>query len=156
MNIQLKPATFEDEDFLYHVYRTTREQEMAMVPWTEEQREAFLRMQFSAQQNDYSKRFPDAKQTIIVVDEVSIGRLHVVETEDKFKILDITVLPDHRAKGVGSSILNDIQAHAQRSGTHVSIYVETFNPSLSFFEKRGFERIENAGIYWLLEWRAKL
>ena len=39
-----------DADFLFKVYVCTREQEMNMVPWSEEQKEAFLRSQFLAQQ----------------------------------------------------------------------------------------------------------
>jgi ribosomal protein S18 acetylase RimI-like enzyme len=151
MNIQLRPASSEDAEFLYRVYCTTREQEMAMVPWTHEQREAFLRMQFAAQQSDYSKRFPDARQTIIVADDVDVGRFHTVEVNDEIKILDITVLPNHRGNGIGSFIIREVQTNAQRSDKRVVIYVESFNPSVSFFEKRGFEKIENAGIYFLLE-----
>ena len=154
MKIELQPATSEHESFLYQVYCTTSEQEMAMVPWSDEQKEAFLRMQFSAQQTDYDKRFADGRQSVIVVDDVKVGRLHTLELEEEIKILDITVLPQHRTKGTATSLLNDLLDQARGSGKRVLVYVEIFNPSLGFFEKRGFQKVMDEGIYYLLEWRA--
>jgi N-acetylglutamate synthase-like GNAT family acetyltransferase len=91
---------------------------------------------------------------VIVVDDVKVGRLHTVELEEEIKILDITVLPQHRTKGTATSLLNDLLDQARGSGKRVLVYVEIFNPSLGFFEKRGFQKVMDEGIYYLLEWRA--
>lgn len=125
-----------------------------MVPWNDEQKEAFLRMQFSAQQDDYGKRFPEARQSVIVADDVNVGRLHTVELEEDIKILDITVLPQHRTKGIASSLLNELFDQARDTGKRLVVYVEFYNPSLGFFEKRGFQKAKDEGIYFMLEWRA--
>ena len=47
-DIAFRPITSEDTDFLYTVYAQTRTEELAPVPWTEAQKEAFLRSQFDA------------------------------------------------------------------------------------------------------------
>ncbi len=47
--VTLRPVQDSDDDFLLKVYGSTREQEMAQVPWTSEQKQQFVRMQWEAQ-----------------------------------------------------------------------------------------------------------
>lgn len=48
MTITLRDADPNDAGFLFAVYASTRVEEMALVPWSEEQRQGFLKMQFDA------------------------------------------------------------------------------------------------------------
>ena len=57
-SITLRPAQAEDTEFLFRVYASTRSEELARTPWTEDEKRAFLEMQFNAQEKDYSARFP--------------------------------------------------------------------------------------------------
>jgi GNAT superfamily N-acetyltransferase len=152
MSVTLRPVCPEDEIFLQEVYGCTREQEMALVPWDETQKDAFIKMQFAAQQRDYSSRFPEARHSIIVVDDVSVGRLYVAEIEDAIKILDITVLPSHRSRGVGSFLIKELCAAATAARKPLRIYVDGFSPSLRFFERAGFSRIGESGFSQLMQW----
>ena len=77
MNISFRPITAQDIDFLFQLYASTRSIEMLMVPWSEEQKEAFLRHQFDAQHAHYQNFFPDAEFRIVVVDGKDAGRLYV-------------------------------------------------------------------------------
>ena len=43
--ITLRPVQDSDDEFLLKVYGSTREQELAQVPWTAEQKQQFVRMQ---------------------------------------------------------------------------------------------------------------
>jgi hypothetical protein len=47
----LRPVQEEDEALLLEIYASTRADEMALVPWNGAQKQAFLHMQFSAQQS---------------------------------------------------------------------------------------------------------
>src|SRR3712207_8081672 len=64
-----------DDEFLLDVYASTRADELAPVPWTDEQKRAFLRMQFDAQRGEYFKRFPDSDYRVILVAGRPAGRL---------------------------------------------------------------------------------
>ena len=74
---------------------------MAQVPWSAEQKEAFVRMQYAAQKQHYAAEFPQASHDIIYIDETAVGRLYLDRREDALHILDITVLPQHRGQGPG-------------------------------------------------------
>jgi ribosomal protein S18 acetylase RimI-like enzyme len=154
MPIKLRDVVAEDEPFLFDVYASSRAEEMALVPWDDEQRRSFLAMQSAAQHSYYREQFPTASYQVILLDDSRVGRLYVLKEKDYINILDITLLPEYRNSGVGSLLLRDILGEASRSRKRVLIYVETFNPSLRLFERLGFKSIAQEGINFLMEWRA--
>jgi len=151
--ISLRPVRPEDAAFLLEVYASTRSDEMALVPWDAAQKEAFVRMQFTAQQQHYGSRYPHGVHDIILVDDCPVGRLYVAREAERIHILDITLLPQHRNAGTGTTILRSLMDEAALAGKAVSIHVETFNRSLRLFERLGFSRIEEIGFNYLMEWR---
>ncbi len=152
--ITLSPARAEDEEFLRAVYASTRAAELAVVPWTETQRAAFINMQYDAQQHDYRGRFPDAAHNVVLLAGRPVGRLLVARTAEEIRILDLTILPEHRNAGIGTTLLHDLQTEAQAARKPARIYVESFNPSLGLFERLGFAKVAERGAHYLLEWRA--
>jgi ribosomal protein S18 acetylase RimI-like enzyme len=149
--VTLRPVQESDDDFLLKVYGSTREQELAQVPWTAEQKQQFVRMQWEAQKSHYVAQHPNATHEIICLEGDAAGRLYLDRTGDKFHILDITLLPEHRNRGAGSFLLGQIMAKAKEAGKPVSIYVETFNPSLRLFQRLGFTAIQQEGFHLLLQ-----
>ncbi len=148
----LRPIQPEDEALLFEIYAGTRTEEMALLDWSDAEKEAFLRMQFAAQSQHYRKAFPDARFDIILSSERPIGRLYVHRGPDELHIVDIALLPEHRNRGVGSSLLNGLLAEARDAGKPVRIHVERNNPALHLYERFGFPRIGDTGIYFLMEW----
>ena len=151
--ITLRPATAADDDFIFNCYASTREQELAQVPWTAEQKESFVRMQYAAQKNHYAAEAPRASHDVIYVDATPVGRIYLDRREDALHILDITVLPQHRNHGTGALLLRRLLDEAGRAGKPMTIYVENFNPSVRFFERLGFQKDHEKGFHLLMKWR---
>jgi RimJ/RimL family protein N-acetyltransferase len=151
-NVTLRPVTENDQEFLVELYATTRAQELAMVPWSIDQQQAFVRAQFSAQQDHYRQKYPDASHDIIVTDDRQVGRLYVGRLEREIRIVDITLLPAERNAGIGSYLIQQLLDEAKRDKKLTRIYVEEFNPSLRLFDRLGFSVREQQGIHLLLEW----
>jgi ribosomal protein S18 acetylase RimI-like enzyme len=149
--VTLRPVQESDNDFLLKVYGSTREQELAGVPWTTEQKQQFVRMQWEAQKNHYAAQHPKASHEVICVEGIAAGRLYLDRSGEKFHILDITLLPEYRNRGAGSFLLGQIMAEAKEAGKPVSIYVETYNPSLRLFQRLGFTSIQQEGLHLLLQ-----
>jgi ribosomal protein S18 acetylase RimI-like enzyme len=149
----LRPVTFEDESFLYQLYATTRSEEMAVVPWNEAQKEAFLRMQFQAQTTFYAEQFPNAAFLVVLREGKPAGRLYVDRRADEIRLLDIALLPEHRGAGLGTALLRDLTAEAASAGKPLRIHVERYNPALRLYLRLGFRLLEDQGIYYLMEWR---
>lgn len=150
--ITLRPVGPEDAAFLLEVYASTRADEMALVPWNDEQQHAFVSAQFAAQQEHYAKKYPEGNHSIILANGRAVGRLYLARLEREMRIVDITVLPGERNAGFGSCLLRELLDEAGRRGKVVRIYVENFNPSLRFFERLGFSPVDEQGVHLLLEW----
>ncbi len=150
--VTLRPVAAHDESFLLRVYASTRAEEMARVPWSDEQRAAFLKMQFDAQLQHYQNNFPTASHHIIEHEGQAIGRLYVLRTDEFIRILDLTLLPEFRGAGHGTPLVKDLMREAAASGKPLRIYVESFNPSLHLFKRLGFQQVQEQGIHLLMEW----
>lgn len=148
----LRPITPGDMEFLHRVYASTREEELAVTGWSEEQKEQFLRMQFGAQHDHYQKHFPDAKYDVILAGDTPIGRLYVDRRVDEIRIIDIALLAEHRGAGVGGGLVRQLIDEAATDGKSVRIHVEHNNPAMRLYERLGFKKIEDVGVYHLMEW----
>jgi GNAT superfamily N-acetyltransferase len=156
-SITLRPVAAEDEAFLLKTYGSVRADELAQVPWSASQREAFLKMQFDSQQLHYRTHNAEAAHDIILLNERPIGRLYVARRDREIRILDITILPEDRNQGIGTSLIKGLIDEAARVGKPLNIYVEFYNPSLRLFERLGFlkvDRPDDDGVNHLMEWRA--
>lgn len=149
--ITLRPIGPDDYDFLVEVYGSTRAEEMAMVPWTVEQQQAFVRSQFAAQQDHYTKTYPTASYDIIMSDSRPVGRLYVARLDQEIRIIDITLLPAERNAGIGGYLIRQLLDEANRAGKVTRIFVEEFNPSRRLFERLNFSLSEQHGIHMLLQ-----
>ncbi|MBV8201999.1 MAG: GNAT family N-acetyltransferase [Acidobacteria bacterium] len=150
--VACRPIAPGDEELLFRIYASTRSEELAPVPWTAAQKEAFLRMQFRAQSADYAANYPGAAFQVILLDGMPAGRLYVDRRGDELRIVDIALLPEHRGAGIGGVLLRELLTEAAAAGKPVRIHVESMNPALRLYERLGFRRIGDFGIYLLMEW----
>src|SRR5260370_14465261 len=151
-DIAFRPITPEDTELLYTVYAQTRTEELAPVPWTEAQKEVFLRAQFNAQHQAYQETYRGGDFQVILQNGQPVGRLYLARWEREIRIVDIALLPEYRNAGIGSAILNDLLAEGARAGKRVSIHVEMVNPALSLYERLGFRKLREHGVYHFMEW----
>lgn len=153
MEIALRPIQPGDEPFLLRVYASTREAELAPVPWSEEEKQRFVAMQFIAQHRYYQEHYPGAGFDIILRDGEPAGRLYVDRWPEEIRIVDIALLPEHRGAGIGTRLLEAIFAEAEAAGKPVTIHVEVNNPARRWYDRLGFRPIVDKGVYILMEWR---
>jgi GNAT superfamily N-acetyltransferase len=150
--ISLRPITPEDVSFLARVYASTRWDELAPTGWSDEEKAVFCRRQFDAQSAHYRENYSGASLQIIERDGISIGRLYVAHWEKEIRIVDISLLPEHRGSGIGTKLLHGLQEEARSAGKSLSIHVERFNPALRLYLRLGFQQIEDKGVYLLMSW----
>lgn len=150
--VSVRPITPSDSDFLYRLYASTREDELAPTGWSVDQKHAFLSMQFHAQHRFYQEQFAQALFLVIQLDGQAIGRIYLDQRADELRIIDIALLPEHRNAGIGSAFLAAVLAAGKRFALPVRIHVEHFNPALRLYTRLGFRKIGDNGVYFLMEW----
>lgn len=150
-DLALRPVADADRDALLRVYASTRAEELAVVAWAPGQLEAFLRMQFEAQDSYWREQRPDAVFSVIELDGVVAGRLYVDRCEDEIRIVDIALLPEFRGQGIGCALLRLILDEGDERGVPVTIHVERENRARTLYERLGFHQVSTTGVYDLLE-----
>ena len=151
MKIILRDIQPADKTFLFTVYASTRTDEMALVEWTMEAKNAFLRMQFEAQDQYYKETYQGAQYQIVECDDKPVGRLYVHRRKNEIRIMDISLLPEFRKHGIGTTLLESVLEEGKSKNLPVTIHVERFNPALHLYERLGFRQIEDKGVYLLME-----
>jgi len=158
MDWSLRPATAADDAFLLRVYAGTRADELALTPWDDGQRSAFVRQQHQAQAVHYRMQCPDAELSVIVarIDGApqDLGRLWLHRRADTVHVLDIALLAEWRGHGIGTACLARLMQEATAGGRAVTIYVEAGNPARRLYERLGFVPTgEPQGVHQHMAWR---
>jgi ribosomal protein S18 acetylase RimI-like enzyme len=149
--VTLRPGTPADAPFFLSVYASTRAEELARVPWRPEEKDAFVRMQFDAQARHYAAHYaPQATFDVVLVDGVPAGRLIVHRGPRDVRVVDISLLPAFRGRGVGTRVLQPVLDEAAAQGKRVSIHVEVENPAQRLYARLGFVKVAQEGFSWLL------
>ena len=150
--VVLRPLGDADRAFLAQVYASTRADELATVPWTDEQKAAFLGHQFEAQDAHYRRHYGDATFDVIEVDGEPAGRLYVHRGPREIRIVDVALTPPYRGRGLGTRLLRGVIAEAEESGRRLSIHVEVHNPARRLYERLGFRPAgDGNGVHLLME-----
>lgn len=152
--IGLRPVdALADHELLVATYASTRAEELASVPWTDPEKDAFIRMQFAAQGSHWREQRPATAWLVIVVDGKDAGRICIDRSGHEIRIVDLALLPDQRNRGVGTRLVRELLDEGAAAGVPVTIHVECRNRARTLYDRQGFEQVGTTGVYDLLERR---
>ena len=154
MKPDLRPAREQDREFLFLLYSSTRADEIAALGWPAAQQQAFLRMQFNAQQRWYETAFAGAEHQIIESGSQPIGRIVVLREQGSWHLIDISLLPAYRAQGMGGELLRDLIRDCKQAGANLKLQVLNTNPARRLYERLGFISTGQDQIYTQMELRS--
>jgi ribosomal protein S18 acetylase RimI-like enzyme len=147
-SITTRPVLPQDDDFIYKVYASTRAEELALVPWTEEQKDAFVRMQFELRERQYRAEYPEAVTEMILCDGIPAGTMITLKMADAIRLVDIALLPHFRGAGIGATILRRLH----KEGKKISLHVLKQNPAMHLYSRLGFVSVNEDSMYLQMEW----
>lgn len=148
--ISLRAATPDDEAFLLDVYASTRIDELAGTGWDDNQKLAFIRMQFLVRERTY----PQVDSRIILLNGRPVGRLMVDRNDDAILLRDIALLTEYRNSGIGSRLIEELLQEAAAAGKPVHLHVLAMSPAVRLYERLGFRSSgDEAGAAYLeMKW----
>ena len=151
--VSLRPEGPEDRGFLETLFVAVRWHEFDAAGWPDEFRRQFLADQFALQSRHYAQHYVGAEFSIVERKGEPIGRLYVFDGADKIRIVDISLLPEIRGKGLGTILLKAVLARGAVAQKAVTIHVEQFNPARRLYRRLGFTEGSSDGPYIYMEWR---
>jgi ribosomal protein S18 acetylase RimI-like enzyme len=147
-SVRTRPVLPQDDNFICEVYASTRADEMALIPWTEEQKDAFVQMQFKIRDQQYRAGYPDAITEIILCNDVPAGTMITLKTADAILLVDIALLAHFRGSGIGTTILHNLQ----KEGKKIILHVLKSNPALNLYQRLGFVFKSEDALYMEMVW----
>jgi ribosomal protein S18 acetylase RimI-like enzyme len=136
--ISLRAVSPEDKGFLLKLYASTRQAEMASWGWSAVQQEAFLQMQFSARERSYEAAYSGAQRRIILLGNDPAGAMIVFQDQTEIRLVDISLLPEHRGRGVGATLIGELIAEAASASVPLRLSVLRGNRAVGLYERLGF------------------
>ena len=153
-DLSFRPISEADLPFLLGLYQSTRQEELKLIfNWTAEQKSIFIKQQFEAQHTFYQNQFKDAQFDLILIDEQPVGRLYQEQRIDEIRVIDIALIPEFRNRGLGKRLMIDIMQRARKLDLAVRIHVEQNNPAMHLYDRLGFKKMGDSGVYYLMEWK---
>jgi ribosomal protein S18 acetylase RimI-like enzyme len=145
--VTLRPIGREDEPFLFNVFTSVHGPTLAMADLPEEQVKGLLRMQFTAQHSQYQSQYPSADFDIVLVEGAAAGCLYALRGPEDFVLIDISLLPDYRNSGIGTSLVADLINQAKHEKRPLTAHVRKDNPAWRLWQKLGFEAVGDDGVF---------
>jgi len=151
--IRFNPINDKDMGFLQKLYGSTREDELAQTDWDDARKNEFIAFQFSAQHKHYMEHFAGSDFLLILRDQEKIGRIYIDRRPDEIRLIDIALITEERGSGLGTQLLQDLMDEAADRKQALSIHVEQFNPAMRLYKRLGFKKLDDYGVYDLMQWK---
>lgn len=150
----LRSAASADRAFLETLYADTRRDELAVFNWTRDEENIFFKMQFEMQTRAYRMQFPDAVYFIVEENKIPVGRVIVEHGEREVRLVDISLLAEFRNRGIGTFLLEKLKGEAEADEKTLFLRVlKTNSAAKRFYERLGFEVVENADLHFAMRWQ---
>ena len=101
--------------------------------------------------NFYKKEFIIDNCFIIKYNNINIGWLKIIETEEIIDINQILILPEYQGKGIGSIIINNIIKDGKDKSKTICLQVLKCNENAKrLYIKLGFKKYDETKTHFLL------
>lgn len=152
--VRFRIVESHDTSFLIALYSSTRADEMRHAIMSAEDKSDFLRRQFDLQSQAYAQSFPNAMHRIIQLDDMDIGRMIINRADNHMRIIDLSILPMWRGRGIGTDILRSLLNEAYGGKVPVRLHVTQDNPAYRLYARHHFRpNGMRQGSHVELEWQ---
>lgn len=148
----LRPCGPEDDAFLYDVFCTTWASEVAALP-NPRLAPHVMRIRHIAQERQFASLHPGHQRFVVLHDDQPAGRLYVHERGSRMHVLDLTLLPCFRARGLGTRVTRDLFGEATERGKSVTLRLARRNVRACEFQSSlGFRLVGADDVDNFFEW----
>lgn len=150
----MRPARLADEAFLRRLYVSTRDDLRLLVALDPTAVDTLIAMQRQAQRTGYLATYPHAQYLVVERDGAPVGRLVVDEGGKATRLVDISLLPEERGHGLGTTLLRRLQGAATARNVPLALSVARTNPrACKLYLACGFAVVAEDAMRTEMVWR---
>ncbi|MCC6743751.1 MAG: GNAT family N-acetyltransferase [Acidobacteria bacterium] len=153
--VRVRHADEADSGLLYELFKSVRGKELEVAGLPASSLEHLLRIQHDAQRRSYQMAFPDLEVRIVEIGGKSCGQIALSTTDDAVHLVDVSIAPAERGRGVGNCLVRLVCEDAAARDLPVKLHVAAGNPARRLYERIGFRLTKEDAIYDSMEWRAE-
>jgi ribosomal protein S18 acetylase RimI-like enzyme len=157
-SLGVRAAQTSDVPYLRTLYHALRDDELSQTGWPESFKQSFLDSQFAMQHRQYVDAYADADFWLIEHQQQAIGRYYLLRQPACYHIIDITLEPSWRGRGIGGLLLQWSQSMAQQAGAAgIDLHVDERNPGAQrLYARWGFTETKRESPYIGMRWSSDL
>jgi ribosomal protein S18 acetylase RimI-like enzyme len=87
------------------------------------------------------------------LDGQAVGRIVIDRAGNEFRLVDIALLPEHRGRGLGTALIQNLQREAAAAKKPVRLSVLKGERAFRLYQRLGFEKTGEADLREQMEWR---
>ena len=141
MTIERRPATPDDDSFLYRLMQERVRQELPLDHLPAPLQEQIREMQVKLRAGVFRRHYGSQGSQMILVDGEAAGWLLVEGRAASIHLVEIGVLGKYRRQGIGTACIRETIAAAERAGKPVTLRVNVTNgKAIHVYESLGFVR----------------
>src|SRR5688500_15858990 len=141
MNVVLRDSDASDAEFLAELYRESRMDELTAMGLSDQQIVPFIAMQYNARCQVYAAKYPEARDSILLMDGDRVGRLLIAESNEEIRLVDIALMRGFQGQGIGTIIVKRLLESAAEVRKPVRLQVAMLNPAIRLYERLGLVTI---------------
>jgi ribosomal protein S18 acetylase RimI-like enzyme len=154
--VRLRPALAADGPFQFDLFRVHNMGMLQRGGLPQAMVDSLATMQYRSRRQSYRDGFPRARWSIIELAGVPVGELIENDEADAVYIVDVTLRPEQRRRGIGSALVRSvIAAGAKRGGVRALVLINN-EASLGLFRRLGFVETGRDGAHVELRWRPRV
>lgn len=146
-SVMLRLATQADHEFARNAF---------MVAYRDVMEAQYGEWDQAVQDKKFQEVWDDkeSKIQIVTVGGKPSGFIQVEELPDVLWFDELVLLPEAQGKGVGSSLIRQLQEKAAQLQLPVKLNVLHANPAIALYKRLGFDEIGDTETYTEMEWKS--
>jgi ribosomal protein S18 acetylase RimI-like enzyme len=134
----LRPAADADAGFARTLYAATRD-DLRLLPLPPAQLDQLIAMQQRVHEEGRRAAYPNAEVLVLEHAGEPVGRVVLDTTGSDWRLVELTLLPSMRGRGLGALLLAALQRRAAACGARIGLAVLRSNtPALRLYARAGF------------------
>ena len=148
-------ATTDDHPFLFRLFAEDRKVELERCGIPAAAAEKLVELQYRGQRQTYLQRYPGAENLILFSEGGKpAGRLLLDRQTNRWRIVDIAVLTEHRRGGIATRAIRACQSSCRTLRARLELQVNPTNPARTLYERLGFRVVTATDVSLEMVWTA--